>query len=110
MRLRLSFETGFILDGLPGWREVLSLPPTERLRALADPATRRHLDERAHSPEAGMLAGLANWSILEIVETFAPENAGLVGRRVARRWPTSAASSRSTRCSTSCAPTSCAPG
>jgi N-acyl-D-aspartate/D-glutamate deacylase len=82
MRLRLSFETGFILDGLPGWREVLSLPIVERMRALSDPATRRRLDDLAHSPEAGMLAGLANWKILEIVETFAPENAGLAGRRV----------------------------
>jgi N-acyl-D-aspartate/D-glutamate deacylase len=82
MRLRLSFETGFILDGLPGWREVLSLPREQRLRALSDPATRRRLDEQAHSPEAGMLAGLANWSILQVAETFSPETAPDEGRRV----------------------------
>jgi N-acyl-D-aspartate/D-glutamate deacylase len=80
--IRLSFLTGFVLDGLPGWREVLSLPVPERLVALSDPAVRRRLDEQAHSPEAGVLAGLANWSILELVETFAPENKLLTGRRV----------------------------
>ena len=82
MRLRLSFATGFVLDGLPGWREVLSLPKAERLRALSDPEVRRRMDAQAHSPEAGVLAGLANWPILELAETFAPENAPYTGRRV----------------------------
>ena len=27
MQLRLSFEHGAILDGLPGWREIFALPP-----------------------------------------------------------------------------------
>ena len=30
MRIRLSFLSGFVLDGLPGWREVLGLPVPER--------------------------------------------------------------------------------
>jgi N-acyl-D-aspartate/D-glutamate deacylase len=72
-----------VLDGLPGWREILSLPRPEKLRALSDPDVRRRLDESAHSPEAGVLAGLANWSILELAETFAPENAAYTGRTVA---------------------------
>ena len=37
MRLRLSFLSGFVLDGFPGWREVLSLPVPERMAALSDP-------------------------------------------------------------------------
>ena len=40
MQLRLSFEHGAILDGLPGWREVFALPPAERMAALSDPVTR----------------------------------------------------------------------
>jgi N-acyl-D-aspartate/D-glutamate deacylase len=83
MRLRLSFDSGFVLDGLPGWREILSLPRPEKLRALRDPGVRRRLDESAHSPEAGVLAGLANWSILELAETFAPANERWTGRTVA---------------------------
>src|SRR5581483_5785849 len=51
MRIRLSFLTGFVLDGLPGWREVMHLPVAERIRALSDPETRRRLNDGAHSPE-----------------------------------------------------------
>ena len=81
-KIRLSFLSGFVLDGLPGWRETMHLPVPERLRALADPEVRRRLNEGAHSEEAGILRGLANWERLIIVETFAPENADATGRRV----------------------------
>jgi N-acyl-D-aspartate/D-glutamate deacylase len=82
MRMRLSFLTGFLLDGFPGWRDVLSLPVPERLRALQDPDVRRRLDEGAHSEEAGMLRGLAGWGRFEVLETFAPATAGLEGRTI----------------------------
>ncbi len=82
MRIRLSFLSGFVLDGLPGWRAVISLPVPERMRALADPAVRRRLHEGATSDEAGLLRALANWERLEIIETFAPENRPYEGRTV----------------------------
>jgi N-acyl-D-aspartate/D-glutamate deacylase len=82
MKIRLSFLTGFVLDGLPGWRDTMHLPVPERLTALADPQVRRRLNEGAHSEEAGMLRGLANWGRLIVVETFAPENADATGRSV----------------------------
>jgi N-acyl-D-aspartate/D-glutamate deacylase len=82
MGIRLSFLTGFVLDGLPGWRDTMHLPVPERLRALADPAVRRRLDEGAHSEEAGILRGLANWERLIVVETFAPGNADATNRTV----------------------------
>ena len=75
MKIRLSFLTGFVLDGLPGWRDIMHLPVPERLAALADPQVRRRLNDGAQSKEAGMLRGLANWERLIIVETFAPQNA-----------------------------------
>jgi N-acyl-D-aspartate/D-glutamate deacylase len=81
-KIRLSFLSGFVLDGLPGWRETMHLPVAERLRALADPDVRRRLNEGAQSEEAGILRGLANWGRLVIVETFAPENGDATGRRV----------------------------
>jgi N-acyl-D-aspartate/D-glutamate deacylase len=81
-KIRLSFLSGFVLDGLPGWRETMHLPVAERLRALADPQVRRRLDEGAHSEAAGILRGLANWERLIIVETFAPQNADAAGRSV----------------------------
>jgi N-acyl-D-aspartate/D-glutamate deacylase len=82
MRIRLSFLTGFVLDALPGWRETLSLPVAERLKALSDPQVRRGLDERAHSPEAGVLANLARWERLTIAEAFSDETRPLEGRRI----------------------------
>jgi N-acyl-D-aspartate/D-glutamate deacylase len=62
MSMRLSFLTGFVLDGLPGWREILHLPVPERLTALGDPAVRERLAAGAASrdrdaPGAGELAG-----------------------------------------------------
>jgi N-acyl-D-aspartate/D-glutamate deacylase len=81
-KIRLSFLSGFVLDGLPGWRETMHLPVAERLTALADQQVRQRLNEGAHSEEAGILRGLANWERLIIVETFAPENADATGRSV----------------------------
>jgi N-acyl-D-aspartate/D-glutamate deacylase len=82
MQLRLSFEHGAILDGLPGWREVFALPVDERMAALSDPETRRRLDAGAQSDEAGILRHLAVWERLIFEETFAPENAEVEGRSV----------------------------
>ena len=82
-KIRLSFLSGFVLDGLPGWRPVMALPPAERMKALADPDTRRRLAEGASSKEAGILRGLANWGRLQLAETFASQNAEFEGKRVA---------------------------
>jgi N-acyl-D-aspartate/D-glutamate deacylase len=82
MSLRLSFEHGAILDGLPGWREFFATSVDERMRALSDPAVRRAMDERAQSEEAGVLRFLAGWARLVIAETFDPGQQGLEGRTV----------------------------
>jgi len=82
MQLRLSFEHGAILDGLPGWREVFALPPEERMAAFSDPGTRARLDAGAQSEEAGILRHLTVWERLVFEETFAPENAEAEGRTV----------------------------
>jgi N-acyl-D-aspartate/D-glutamate deacylase len=82
VQIRLSFLTGFVLDGLPGWRETFALPVPERMRVLSDPATRARLDEQAHSPEAGVLANLARWERLEVIEGFTEQTKAFEGRRV----------------------------
>jgi N-acyl-D-aspartate/D-glutamate deacylase len=82
MTLRLNLVSGFIFDALPGWADVIGLPIEERKRALADPALRRRLDEGANSEEAGVFKFFAAWQNMRIDETFAPENADLVGRTV----------------------------
>jgi N-acyl-D-aspartate/D-glutamate deacylase len=82
MKVRLSFLTGFVLDGLPGWRETMHLAVPDRLKALADPEVRRRLNEGAQSEEAGILRALSNWHRLQIVETFASSNADADGKTV----------------------------
>ena len=82
MALRLSFEQGAILDGLPGWRQFFATSVDERIAALRDPEVRREMDARAQSDEAGILRYLANWGQLVVEETFAAENRGALGRRV----------------------------
>jgi N-acyl-D-aspartate/D-glutamate deacylase len=82
MSMRLSFLTGFVLDGLPGWREILHLPVPERLTALGDPAVRERLAAGAASREAGLLRGLANWPVLSFAECFTPATKPHEGRSV----------------------------
>jgi N-acyl-D-aspartate/D-glutamate deacylase len=82
MGIRLSFLTGALLSGFPGWAEVLGLPVGERLRALADPAVRARMVAGSVSEEAGILRYLADWKRLRIIETFAETNGGLAGRSV----------------------------
>ncbi|HET9876257.1 MAG TPA: amidohydrolase family protein [Mycobacterium sp.] len=82
MTIRLSFLTGFVLDGFPGWHDTMHLPVPERLNALADPEVRRRLNEGAQSDEAGILRGLARWERLIVAETFAGENADATGYSV----------------------------
>jgi N-acyl-D-aspartate/D-glutamate deacylase len=83
MKIRLSFEHGAVIDGLPGWREKLfELKIPERIERLKDPEVRRRLDQGARSKEAGIIGALANWNILVVDETFSPANEGLAGRTI----------------------------
>ena len=80
--VRLSFLSGFVLDGLPGWRETMALPVDQRIRALSDPEVRARLAAGASSEEAGVLRGLANWSNLRIDEVRVDANRRYEGRMV----------------------------
>ncbi|MGN6472062.1 MAG: N-acyl-D-amino-acid deacylase family protein [Mycobacteriales bacterium] len=82
MKIRLSFLSGFVLDGLPGWRETMHLPVQERMKVLADPAERKRLNDGARSPDAGLIGALSKWHRLKITETFAPENAEFEGKTI----------------------------
>lgn len=82
MGVRLSFLTGAVLSGFPGWAEVLGLPVRERMAALSDPSIRERLAAGAASEEAGVLRFLADWRRLRIIETFSPANEGLAGSAV----------------------------
>jgi len=82
MKIRLCFDPGTVLDGLPGWREMFALPVPQRMKVLSDPAERARLDARAKSKEAGIIGALARWENLVIDETFAAQNKVYEGRSV----------------------------
>jgi N-acyl-D-aspartate/D-glutamate deacylase len=82
MSIRLTFLSGMVLDALPGWADLFGLPVADRLQALADPATRARLNEGAQSPDAGIIGALARWERLNIIETFADQNAAYEGRTI----------------------------
>jgi len=77
-----SFGTHSALHSMPGWGYVMTLPIPERIAKLRDPEVRRDMDERAHSKEAGVFAGLAGWGGYRIGTTHSPENEGLEGRLI----------------------------
>lgn len=81
--MNMSFLTHCALHMLPGWDEVMRLPVAERIDKLRDPEMRRRLDERANSPDAGVMRRLARWEHYEIGDTVSEENRDLTGRTVA---------------------------
>jgi N-acyl-D-aspartate/D-glutamate deacylase len=78
--LRLNFVTAFVLDALPGWAPVVTLPLPERKRALADPAVRARLEQGAR--HAGPMGFAARWEHYEIEETWSAANERWRGRTV----------------------------
>ena len=90
--MRLSFDTGFVYDMLPGWGDVMTMPHEERRRALADPDVRRHLEEGSR--------GAPWWAIWEdttLSQTKAAEN--VAADSPAIRASTAATAMRSSRSS-----------
>src|SRR5439155_1268 len=57
VQIRLSFLSGFVLDGLPGWREIIALPVPERIKAFSDPAVRARLDRRGGASYSTFVVG-----------------------------------------------------
>lgn len=83
MPVFISFESGVLLDGLPGWRDLFALPPQQRIASLADPKIRKQLEESAASPAAGLLRDrVANWPHMTIRQTYSKETASYEGRLV----------------------------
>jgi N-acyl-D-aspartate/D-glutamate deacylase len=77
---RISFESGFLLDSIPGWEKPMALPHDEKKAMLASPDGRDVLREAAQQPTTGFK--VSNWGIYVIRETFAPENAQWEGKSV----------------------------
>ncbi len=81
--MNMHFHTFCALYSLPDWGEVMNLPHSEKVDALTDPATRRRLESRAASPDAGVFSRLTGWGRYRIGDTYSQANEGLTGRLVA---------------------------
>ncbi len=77
----LSFRSGFVLDAMPGWEDVMGLPLDEKLEFFDDKDALAKLDEQSQS-DKNPLRMLANWSNLRIHAVVAPENEQYQGRMV----------------------------
>ena len=80
--MNMSFLTYCALNMMPDWGPILGLPVDERMEKLRDPETRRFMEERAASPDAGVFSRLTGWDGYVIGDTYSAENEGLKGRRV----------------------------
>lgn len=80
--MNMSFLTYCALNMMPDWGPILGLPVPERIGKLQDPETRRFMEQRAASPDAGVFARLTGWATYVIGDTFSDANEGLTGRRV----------------------------
>lgn len=83
VEMNMSFRNYCALFMLPGWSEVMNRPVPERIAELRKPEVRRWMNERAHSPEAGVFARLASWGRYMIGDTYSAANEGLKGQVVA---------------------------
>ena len=80
--MNMSFLTYCALHMLPDWGPILKLPVPERIEKLRDRETRVFMENRAASPEAGVVGRLAGWHRYIIGDTYSAANEGLKGRRV----------------------------
>ena len=77
--IRMCFATGFLLDSVRGWAELIALPRGRRKAALADPVERRRLEGVA---DGGVTGWINHWADHVIVEAFTDETRRFVGRSV----------------------------
>jgi N-acyl-D-aspartate/D-glutamate deacylase len=82
VEMNMSFRNYCALFMLPDWSEVMNLPVPERIAKLKDPSVRNWMNERAHSPDAGVFARLASWGRYQIGDTYSKANEGLKGKVV----------------------------
>jgi N-acyl-D-aspartate/D-glutamate deacylase len=78
---RICFDSGFLLDTIPGWEKPMALPHDEKKAMLASAEGRAMLREGATQPSTGF--NVANWGVYVINETFAAENKQWEGQTVA---------------------------
>ena len=80
-RTRLNLRSGFILDILNGWDELMALPPEEKLAMLRDPKGRQEMNDKAQST-VGPTRSIGNWAAYMLLETFSDKWKPYQGRLI----------------------------
>lgn len=80
--MNMSFLNYCALNMLPDWGPILALPVPERIEKLRDAETRRFMEDRAHSGDAGVFARLTDFGNYVIGDTYSEANEGLKGEVV----------------------------
>ncbi|TAL00834.1 MAG: aminoacylase [Rhodospirillaceae bacterium] len=79
----LSFMSGFLMDTIPGWMDVIILPPKQRIAALADPQVRAKLRQGLdEAPPKSIGQRLRNPEPYQIEGVNLPKNMRWVGKTV----------------------------
>ena len=103
---RICFDSGFLLDTIPGWQKPMALPHDEKKAMLADPDGRAALDDAGRRRRQGRLVGHRQLAAIYVIdETFAPENKQYEGRTVADIARERGQGPVRRRCATSSSPT-----
>ena len=105
--VRLCFESGFVLDAMPGWETVMALPHADKMAILADPAPAAELERR----RPGATTRCAAWPTgrPSASSTSSPRRTSSTWAARSARSPPSRAATPSTCSATSCWPTTCSP-
>lgn len=82
-RFRFNLRSGFMLDMLPGWDRLMTLPPEEKLAMLRDPSSRAEMDRLAQSElvRSGSIV-FAEWAAYTLAETYTDEYKRFMGRTI----------------------------
>jgi N-acyl-D-aspartate/D-glutamate deacylase len=80
--LRHDFKEAYVFRALPGWADLFALQGEDRLRALADPATRAELKASVDAQTQGLAVVVRNWSGYEVNDVGDPALAHLLGRNI----------------------------
>ena len=80
-RIRLNFKSGFILDILNGWDELMALPDDVKLTMMRDPKGREEMNRLAQSTQ-GPTRSIGNWGAYILLETFTDKWQKYAGRLI----------------------------
>ena len=79
----LNFISGFVLDIIPGWSEILFQAHEQKLRSLSDPGVRNRLREGAQQLAIPTLRSFfADWGAQTIESANLPQNQPWIGRTI----------------------------